>query len=294
MRDLLFLAHRVPYPPDKGDKIRAWHMFLHLARRFRVHLGCFVDDPDDAARVSELRPLCADLMCIPINRRTQRLKALLRARPGLPLTFSYFDDPRMQRWVDAALARHAIRDIFVYSSAMAHYVMRPNLLATKAHADRAEPGNEQRPPIRVLDMVDVDSAKWTAYAMTARWPARAVFAREGRTLLAFERHAARAFDHSIFVSEAEWRHFLELAPEAWPYTGWIENGVDLDYFSPDLSFPDPFPELPAPPLPTTGHLPPSPPRSPIRRHSPLQRHRPPGRHAWCSPGGWTIGRTSRP
>ena len=82
MRDLLFLSHRIPYPPDKGEKIRAWHMFQHLTRRFRVHLGCFVDDPDDAARVEELRPLCADLACIPINRRTQQLKALLRARPG--------------------------------------------------------------------------------------------------------------------------------------------------------------------------------------------------------------------
>ncbi len=231
MRDLLFLSHRIPYPPDKGDKIRAWHMFKHLARRFRMHLGCFVDDPDDAAYLAELRPLCADLACIQIDRRTQRLKALLRARPGQPLTLGYFQDARLQRWVDATLARHAIRHIFVYSSAVARYVMRATAQGEAPTADT----------VRVLDMVDVDSAKWGAYAATAAWPARVVYAREGRTLLAFERRAARAFNHSIFVNEAEWRHFVELAPEARAYTGWVDNGVDLAHFSPALDFADPFP-----------------------------------------------------
>ncbi len=233
MRDLLFLSHRIPYPPDKGDKIRAWHMFRHLARRFRVHLGCLLDDPDDAARVAELRPLCADLACIQIDPRMQRLKALLRARPGQPLTLGYFHDARLQRWVDATLARYAIRDIFVYSSAVAHYVMR----ATPT-GDAVEQG-----AVRVLDMVDVDSTKWSAYATTARWPARAVYAREGRTLLAFERRAARSFTRSIFVNEAEWRHFVALAPEARDRTGWIDNGVDLTHFSPAQTFADPFPPI---------------------------------------------------
>ena len=228
MQDLLFLSHRIPYPPDKGEKIRAWHMFRHLARSFRIHLGCFVDDPDDAARVPELRPLCTDLMCVPLDQRTQRLKALLRFRPGQPLTLGYFHDPRLQRWVDTTLARNPIRHIFVYSSAMAHYVM---------HAAA---------PVRILDMVDVDSTKWTSYAATARWPASMIYAREGRTLLAFERRAARAFTHSIFVSEAEWRHFVELAPETRDRTGWVDNGVDLDYFAPRNDFADPFPPT-APP-----------------------------------------------
>jgi sugar transferase (PEP-CTERM/EpsH1 system associated) len=223
MQDLLFLSHRIPYPPDKGEKIRAWHMFRHLARSFRIHLGCFVDDPDDAARVPELRSLCADLMCIPLDQRTQRLKALLRARPGQPLTLGYFHDPRLQLWVDTALARNRIQHIFVCSSAMAHYVM---------HATA---------PVRILDMVDVDSAKWTSYAAGSRWPSRMIYAREGRTLLAFERRAARAFTHSLFVSEAEWRHFVALAPETRDRTGWVDNGVDLDYFAPRNDFADPFP-----------------------------------------------------
>jgi sugar transferase (PEP-CTERM/EpsH1 system associated) len=243
MRDLLFLSHRIPYPPDKGDKIRAWHMFRHLARRFRVHLGCLLDDPDDAARVAELRPLCADLACIRIDPRMQRLKALLRVRPGQPLTLGYFHDARLQHWVDATLARHAIQHIFVYSSAVAHYVMR----APALQGDKIAQETARQDVVRVLDMVDVDSSKWSAYAPTAGWPARAVYAREGRTLLAFERRAARVFTRSIFVNEAEWRHFVDLAPEARDRTGWIENGVDLEHFSPTLTFADPFPPIAIPP-----------------------------------------------
>jgi glycosyltransferase involved in cell wall biosynthesis len=247
VRDLLFLSHRIPYPPDKGDKIRAWHMFRHLARRFRVHLGCLLDDPDDLARVAELRPFCADLACIQIDRRMQRLKALLRVRPGQPLTLGYFHDARLQRWVDATLARYAIRHVFVYSSAVAHYVMR----ATERQGGNPKGGNlqgatDRKDVVQVLDMVDVDSTKWTAYAATAGWPARAVLSREGRTLLAFERRAAHSFTRSIFVNEAEWRHFVELAPEARDRTGWIDNGVDLEHFSPALAFPDPFPPMQQP------------------------------------------------
>jgi sugar transferase (PEP-CTERM/EpsH1 system associated) len=228
MQDLLFVSHRVPYPPDKGEKIRAWNIFRHLARTHRMHLGCLIDDPADWQRLSELEPLCASLGCFPLTPKLQRIKALLRLRPGMPLSAAYFDDPRLRRWVATTLRERQIRRIFVFSSAMAPYVM---------------PLREAGPPgdtVRVLDMVDVDSAKWTSYAAGARWPMRAVWAREGRTLLALERRAALSFDRSLFVSEHEWRHFVSLAPECAGRTGWIDNGVDLVQFSPTQTFPDPF------------------------------------------------------
>jgi sugar transferase (PEP-CTERM/EpsH1 system associated) len=222
MRDLLFLAHRIPYPPDKGDKIRAWNVFRHLARTHRIHLGCFIDDPADHQHVAALRSHCVDVMCLPIDKRTQRLKALLRLRSGQPLSLGYFHDRRLQRWVDGKLSDGRIENVYVFSSGMAKYVMH-------AHGVR-----------RVLDMVDVDSEKWTAYAATARFPSRAIWAREGRTLLAFERRAAAHFDHSLFVSEHEWQRFVTLAPEAVRQTSWVSNGVDFEYFSPAHRFEAPF------------------------------------------------------
>jgi sugar transferase (PEP-CTERM/EpsH1 system associated) len=223
MRDLLFLSHRIPYPPDKGEKIRAWHFFLRLARTHRMHLGCFLDDPADRAHIDELRRHCADLKIIEIDRRRQKVLSLLRARPGRPLTLGYFDDSGLRDWVRKKLAG-GIDRAFVYCSAMAPYLM-------DAHGVR-----------RVLDMVDIDSAKWGEYAARSGWPARAVWAREARTLLAFERRAAQTFDRTLFVSEAEAEAFHRLAPESAARVGWMDNGVDLQTFSPAHAFAAPLPE----------------------------------------------------
>ena len=223
MRDLLFLSHRIPYPPDKGEKIRAWHMFLHLARTHRMHLGCFLDDPADRAHLSALRAHCADAHVVEIDRTRQKVFSVLRARPGRPLTLGYFADAGLAAWAQQKIAAGVDR-AFVYCSAMAPYLM------------------EARGVHRVLDMVDIDSAKWAEYAARARWPARAVWAREARTLLALERAAAGAYEHTLFVSAAEAEAFCRLAPEAAGRVGWMDNGVDLDFFSPALAPASPWPD----------------------------------------------------
>ena len=93
------------------------------------------------------------------------------------------------------------------------------------HLDRA---------VKILDMLDVDSEKWAAYALTSRWPARAIWQREARTLLAYERHAAMHCDQTFFVTEDEMRRFIQLAPETSEKLTWFQNGVDIDRFSPGL------------------------------------------------------------
>ncbi len=220
--DLLFLAHRIPYPPDKGEKIRAWHMLSALARTHRIHLGCFIDDPDDAAHLPVLASHCADVAAIRIDRRRQRLRALARLRPGRSLTAGYFADPRLAAWVRGKLAQ-GIDRAFVYCSSMAPYVM-------------GVPGLH-----RVLDMVDVDSAKWAAYAGRTRFPARLIWAREARTLLALERRAAADFDHTLFVSDVERAAFAALAPEAAGRCIALDNGVDAQRFAPLPVPPSPYP-----------------------------------------------------
>ena len=48
---LLYLVHRIPYPPNKGDKLRSFHILRHLAEHYRVFLATFVDHPDDLRHV---------------------------------------------------------------------------------------------------------------------------------------------------------------------------------------------------------------------------------------------------
>jgi sugar transferase (PEP-CTERM/EpsH1 system associated) len=222
MSNILFLCHRLPFPPDKGDKIRAWHMLEHLARRHRVYLATFVDDDADWQYLPVLQELCAEVGAFAFSKSRQKLKTLLHARTGRALTLDYFHDKRLQRWVDDTIAHARIDRVFVFSSSMAPYALRHPAL----------PG--------VLDMVDVDSGKFTAYAAHARFPFSLVWRREGRTLEAFERVAARGFDHTLFVTEQERARFAAIAPDVAPRTRVVTNGVDLLRFSPEHAFANPF------------------------------------------------------
>ena len=235
-RNILFLSHRIPYPPDKGEKIRAWHMLERLARSNEILLGTFVDDPADWKHLPFLRDLCASVACFDRNPARQRVKALLRMRPGRALSLDYFRDARLTAWVNVVLKQQAVSGIFVFSSPMAQYVM------------------DACCPIRVLDMVDVDSDKWAEYSIHARWPMRNVWSREARTLLAFERKATKRFDRTLFVSEHEAQRFRALAPESTARTRAIENGVDYRFFSPNLSYADPYPAECSLPIVFTGAM----------------------------------------
>lgn len=223
MEALLFLAHRIPYPPNKGDKIRSYHLLQHLTRRYRVHLGCFVDDAEDWQHVSHLKALCGETFFASLNPTRARLKSLTALTTGAPLSLSYYAHAGMRDWVARQLAEPAIARVLVFSSVMGQFVP------------------QERRPHTVVDFVDVDSDKWTQYAQARPWPLSWLYRREGRTLLAWERKLAARSDAALFVSEAEARHFAQLAPESAAHTGWFNNGVDSDYFSPARDYPNPYP-----------------------------------------------------
>ena len=221
MPDLLFLAHRIPYPPNKGDKIRAWHLLKHLAQTHRVHLGAFIDDPTDWQYVDKVRAVCASTYLVGIAPRWGKVRALSGLLTGEPLTLPFYRHAGMQKWV-ASQMHQGIDQVLVYSSAMARFVM--------TH-DSAK---------RVMDFVDIDSDKWRQYAPTKSWPLSWLYRREGDKMLAWERRVAAEFDASLFVSAAEASDFQALAPESAAKVSYFHNGVDAEYFSPAQDFPNPY------------------------------------------------------
>jgi sugar transferase (PEP-CTERM/EpsH1 system associated) len=224
MEDLLFLAHRIPYPPNKGDKIRSFHILKQLARLYRVHLGAFVDDPDDGRYQAKLETMCTSVCLLPLHPLQAKLRSLAGLLDNSALSLPYFRKREMQRWVDSVMAQHAVRRVFVYSSPMAQYVMDDKFSALQ----------------RIVDFVDVDSDKWRQYAQRKRWPLSWLYRREGERLLAFEGNVARTFDASVFVSAAEAELFRKLTPEMENRVCFMDNGVDVTYFSPDREYEDPY------------------------------------------------------
>jgi sugar transferase (PEP-CTERM/EpsH1 system associated) len=223
MEELLYLVHRFPYPPNKGDKIRSYHLLKHLSQSYRIHLGAFVDDEKDLEYVDTVKALCDEACLVNLRPTSARLRSAYGLVSGQPLTLPYYADNRLRKWVNSLLERRPIKNILIFSSAMAQYV---------AHANRAR---------RVIDFVDIDSDKWQQYAATAKWPMNWVYGREARLLLGYERQIAQDFDSATFVSEAEAGLFRQLAPEAAGKVSHFNNGVDSNYFSPGNRYSNPYP-----------------------------------------------------
>ncbi|MBC7404380.1 MAG: TIGR03087 family PEP-CTERM/XrtA system glycosyltransferase [Cytophaga sp.] len=220
--NLLLLVHRIPYPPNKGDKIRSYHLLKHLAKSYTVHLGTFIDDQNDLQYIETVKQWCADSYFERLNPTIAKLASVTALLVNRPLSLDYYRSAAMQEWVSKTVNQHSITKIAVFSSVMAQFV-------------------EVYPKTRrVIDFVDIDSDKWLQYAGKKVWPMSWLYQREGRTLLAYERKIASTCDASLFVSEAEAGLFKKLAPESADKISFFNNGVDTDYFSPEIEHDNPY------------------------------------------------------
>jgi sugar transferase (PEP-CTERM/EpsH1 system associated) len=215
MGDILFLAHRVPYPPDRGDKIRGFNLIKYLSARKRVHLIAFADDERDLKHKSGLARYTGNRSII-WRSKGQTVSAIQALMSHRPASLTAFDSQPLRAAVENILARHAIDTIFVFSSQMAQYL-------------------PPRPRQRVImDFVDMDSAKFAAYAQSSKGPMGWMLGREARLMLAHEKAVAARADASLFVSEAEAELFRDRTGAERVHV--IENGIDTDQYDPSAHF----------------------------------------------------------
>lgn len=216
--DVLFLAHRIPYPPNKGDKIRSWHILKHLAARARVHLGCFIDDPADMQHQDYLRSVVGGECCfVPISPLASKVRGLKGLLNGESITASYYPGQPLTQWVQDVAARHKVERVFLFSSAMFPFA-----------SGLIKPGRRL-----VMDFVDMDSDKWRQYAESKSWPMSLLYKREAVKVLGLERTAAYRSDVSLFVTDAEVASFKAVAGSAAHDVRALFNGVDHQKFSPE-------------------------------------------------------------
>ncbi len=221
---LLLLCHRIPYPPNKGDKIRSFHWLAHLSRCYDIFLGAFIDDPNDVAHEAKVREYCRDALLLPLVPWKARVKSLIGFVSGEALSVPYFYDHRMQHWVAEVVGREGIQRALAFSSPMAQYLTRLD---------------DPRESL-VVDMVDVDSDKWSQYAARKSWWESWVYRREAHRLAAFEAAVAAGADATVFVSSAEAELFRQRLQDPTICVESVPNGVDTEYFRPDPSLPSPF------------------------------------------------------
>lgn len=232
--EILFLAHRMPFPPDRGDKIHSHHVLRALAALAPVHVACFADDADDWAQEGALAAVAAS-HCLRPRAKSMAVAGVQALMRGLPISLTAFHDPAIATYVREKVASGRIGTIFVFSGQMGQYVP------------------DDFPGRVILDLVDVDSAKFDAYAMQGNPLMRWVHAREGRLLAVREAAYARRADVTLFVSRNEADVFARRAGHD-ARIGVLSNGIDCGHFSPETA-PDPvMAALPAPRLIFTGQM----------------------------------------
>jgi sugar transferase (PEP-CTERM/EpsH1 system associated) len=223
MQSILFLCHRLPWPPDKGDKIRSYRILRRLAERYRVYLGTFVDDPADWRHLAAVEAVCAGVCVRPLPPWRARWRALTSLVLGDALTVGIYRDREMRRWVERVVADQKPGLALCFSSGVAPFVLPYARLR------------------RVMDFVDVDSDKWRQYAQAQTGFASMIYRREARRLACFERTIAAQFDASVFVSESEAAFFRKQVPKSAAKVYGIPNGVDAGYWDPQRDYSNPYP-----------------------------------------------------
>jgi sugar transferase (PEP-CTERM/EpsH1 system associated) len=212
--NVLFLAHRVPYPPDKGDRIRSFNILKFLSQRAAVHLACLADEPVAPETLEALSAHCVRLAVVPVSEMGRWGRTLWALARGRTATEGAFHVPQLRRVVRTWTESCRFDVVFATASSLTPYLRRPELRAVPA----------------VVDLVDVDSQKWLDYAETSRGPRAWLYRLESRRLRRLEMGVARWARAVTLVAEAEAALYRQFCPDGPTYA--VTNGVDLEYFKP--------------------------------------------------------------
>jgi len=220
MKRLLFIAHRLPFPPDKGERVRAYRQLKALAGHFRITLAALLHGRAGTAEAAEgLGPFCQELLLAPGGGAAGRLRSGLALLTGRSATEGYFRSRRLGRAIRRAAAGREF-DVAVGTCSS----MLEALLTAPARS-------------RVMDLIDVDSAKWAGYADAVGASRRWLYRLEGRRVARLERRAVTRCDAVALVSAAEADALADAEAGVADGAGGagvlaVGNGVDLDYFTP--------------------------------------------------------------
>lgn len=226
---ILFLSHRLPYPPNKGDKIRSFHEIRYLSERHQIHLLAFPDPDESGEPENGLLEYCTAIEVFPLNRRRASLRSAAGALGSEPLTLSYFRSAALARRVEGLVESGDFDVVMACGSAMAQYAELAVGLP------------------KLLDMVDVDSVKWEQYSQYASWPRNLIWRLEAKRLSGYESTLSETFDRIVLTTENEAEVFASISHGS--QASVVRMGID-----PDEASKVPTPKAEGPTLVFTGQM----------------------------------------
>jgi len=223
--NILYIAHRIPYPPNKGDKIRAYHELRSLSEVGNVFLCALVDDPDDWQYQKELEVVCKEVALVKLKPKWKKIVSLYGLISRQPMSVLYFYESLLQKKINAVLENQKIDTVICFSGTSAEYLFRAENTGIVSQS------KVQKRPKLIMDFCDVDSLKWAEYGTRVNFPFSWLYSQEGVLLSRYEKKVAEHFDCTVIVSEREAQLFGEhIQTNKKPVV--INNGLDADFFKP--------------------------------------------------------------
>jgi len=211
---VLVLSQRLPYAPNRGDRVRVYHMLREVGAHVEVDVAALVHDAEEESHAVDLRGIAGEV----ITARVPRARNLARAAAALPgpvpLTHILLAAPALVPALTALVSRRRPDVTLAFCSSMARFALEPPLSSVPC----------------VIDMIDADSAKWAALAEAARAPMRWIYRREARLLGGFEALVIQKAFMTLVVNQKERDALDALSPHGRIQI--IENGVDVASFAP--------------------------------------------------------------
>lgn len=217
------LAQRVPYPPNKGEKLRTYYQIKRLKELGHdVHVLSFEEGPEDAKNAQELSQHL-DIKVETEALGAKPLRYLWALLTSNPISVGAFYSPKMSTRLKDCIENNT--DVLLLSaSSLVSYVKRLY-------------PNDNWPCKVMVDFMDVDSDKWRQYARSSRWPMRYVYNREANGIQKLERYANTYFEHCFLIAEEEVKLFAKTVSSDKPVTV-LGNGMAFDAFYPSKEAPD--------------------------------------------------------
>jgi sugar transferase (PEP-CTERM/EpsH1 system associated) len=211
---ILYLTHRVPHPPNRGDRIRTYNFLRYLAQRTNVWLGCLADEPVSDETRQVLGELCEKVAIVPVEPHLRWVRAGLSFALGRTISEGAFNSPELKATVRRWATEARFDSTLCSSSALTPYLRLTEFIPTGHH----------------VDLIDVDSEKWFDYSQSSSAPKSWIYGLEARRMRRLESSLSEWMRGIAVVSEPEARLYRSFRPDGRIQA--IPNGVDVDYFSP--------------------------------------------------------------
>lgn len=211
MERILFISQKIPYPPNKGCKIRSYNEILFLHDRYEIDMVTLYDGREEIQYIRKLTKYCGYLHYFHINKFFSFIKGLFFLLIGKSFSEGYYHSKKVKKLIHKLVKGSNYKFVFCFSSRVAQYVMNLNVY-------------------RIMDFCDVDSDKFSQYSLKSFFPMNFFYKLESKRLSEFEIKIYKKFNNSIFATQKECERFGRGAPGTKIHV--MGNGVDLRYFNP--------------------------------------------------------------